>query len=334
MNPRVSVCIPVFNGEKYLTETLDSIISQSMRDIEIVISDNASTDNTVSIIADYAKKDKRINVVLNQFNNGYCQNIASAVASSNAEIIAVFHADDVYHPNIVLRELALLDVDSSIDAVFSLPKIFTKSPHKSVRKKFYKDLSHCSLYKPDLGAITGSYEEFLPLILEYGNIFACPSFMTRKVVFQELGGFTDKYPSNEDFELWLKYLKTRHRLGIINDFLFNYRMSDDHASAYWRARPELAVMYKVLDDLVINDRELTEKERKLYRKNRSIGYMRATINAVKRREYINAKNLEVSSRKEYRLDFFSTWGFLQHLLHLIFFLFTIQNLGKRGNCDT
>jgi glycosyltransferase involved in cell wall biosynthesis len=311
VNPRVSVCVPVYNGEKYLAETLESICAQSLRDVEIVISDNASTDGTPAIIRAFAERDPRIAAVRNRENVGYCRNIAGAVARASSDIVAIFHADDVYHPDIAARELELLDADPAIGGVFSLPAVFRDTPAKAERKSFYKNLAGKGPYRPELNAVVGGYVEYLPLILEYGNIFACPSFMTRKPVFQELGGFTDAYPSNEDLELWIKYLESGRKLAIVNDFLLNYRMSEDHASAYWRSRPELAVMYRVLDEMVVARRPLSPGEKRLYARNRAVGYARAAVNAAAAGDTARARDLAGKSRREARLLPWTPFGAAQ-----------------------
>ena len=66
--PRLSIGIPVFNGERYLGETLDSLLVQKYSDFELIISDNASTDNTQEICSNYAAKDNRIHYFRNKIN--------------------------------------------------------------------------------------------------------------------------------------------------------------------------------------------------------------------------------------------------------------------------
>lgn len=70
MSPKVSIIVPVYNVEKYLKHCLDSLINQTMQDIEIICVNDGSKDNSLAILEDYVKCDKRI-VLLNQSNRGY-----------------------------------------------------------------------------------------------------------------------------------------------------------------------------------------------------------------------------------------------------------------------
>jgi glycosyltransferase involved in cell wall biosynthesis len=313
MSQLISVCIPVYNGEKYLAQTLDSILGQTHREIEVVISDNASSDKTPGIIESYARRDSRIVSHRNAENLGYCRNIWGAVSRASSDIVAIYHADDVYHPSIVSRELRILEAEPAIGGVFALPAVFTRSPAHAGRRPFYTGLATHGPYRQDLRALVGGYEDYLPLLLEFGNIFACPSFMTRKHIFIEQGGFSDLYPSNEDLELWIKYLKAGQNLAIVNDFLLNYRMSDSHASAYWRAQPELAVMYRVLDEMIVVQRALSDSEWGLYRKNRAVGYARAAVNASALGNGELANELASKSYNEARLSPITPWGLAQRM---------------------
>lgn len=324
MSQMISVCIPVYNGEKYLAQTLDSILGQTHREIEVVISDNASSDKTPEIVESYARRDGRIISHRNAENLGYSRNIWGAVSHASSDIVAIYHADDVYHPDIVSRELRILEAEPAVGGVFALPAVFTSSPSKAERRPFYARLSARGPFREDLDALVGGYEDYLPLIMEFGNIFACPSFMTRKQLFIEQGGFSDRYPSNEDLELWIKYLRAGQKLAIVNEFLLNYRLSSSQASAYWQAQPELAVMYRVLDDMIVDQRTLSDSERRLYRKNRAVGYARAAVNASALGDGKLAHELACKSRNEARLSTFSPWGLAQRMplmfLAILYFL--------------
>ena len=80
--PRVSVGVPVYNGERFIRQTLDSLVDQSFKDLEIVISDNASTDGTAAICEEYARRDDRIRYVRNERNVGLAKNFNRVVERS------------------------------------------------------------------------------------------------------------------------------------------------------------------------------------------------------------------------------------------------------------
>jgi glycosyltransferase involved in cell wall biosynthesis len=123
--PRVSIGIPVYNGEAFLASALDALLAQSFRDFEIIISDNASTDQTGEICRAYAAKDSRIRYGVNEQNIGLARNHNRLIELASGEYF-MWHAHDDqstseylarcvqvldHHPEIVLCFAATLDID-------------------------------------------------------------------------------------------------------------------------------------------------------------------------------------------------------------------------------
>ena len=94
--PKISVLVPVYNAEKYLGDCLDSILSQTFTDFEVIIIDDGSTDNSGKICDDYAVKDNRV-IIYHQSNKGVAATRNRAVSLANAELIAFIDADDIVH---------------------------------------------------------------------------------------------------------------------------------------------------------------------------------------------------------------------------------------------
>jgi glycosyltransferase involved in cell wall biosynthesis len=100
--PLVSVGIPVYNGDRYLAQTLDALLAQDLEDFELIISDNASTDATVQIARDYAAKDGRIRYHRNQRNLGLARNFNRAFELARGKYFK-WTAHDDWHPKQTLR---------------------------------------------------------------------------------------------------------------------------------------------------------------------------------------------------------------------------------------
>ena len=98
--PLVSVIVPVYNVEKYLEECLDSIINQTLEDIEIICVNDGSTDNSLKILKKYAKKDNRIKII-NQKNCGLGCARNSGLNQSQGDYIFFLDSDDYLNPNIL-----------------------------------------------------------------------------------------------------------------------------------------------------------------------------------------------------------------------------------------
>lgn len=104
MKPAISILMPVYNGSSYLREQLNSILDQTEKNFELIISDDGSSDDSVIIAKEYAAKDSRIKVVTNGRNSGLNANLIRAFEASQGELLAISDQDDVWH----LEKLSLL----------------------------------------------------------------------------------------------------------------------------------------------------------------------------------------------------------------------------------
>ena len=97
--PRVTVGMPVFNGDQFLRKSIESVVNQSYRNIEIIISDNCSTDKTKSICLDYAARDKRIRYIRQLKNYGSINNFVALISEARGEYFMWAGADDFLDEN-------------------------------------------------------------------------------------------------------------------------------------------------------------------------------------------------------------------------------------------
>lgn len=109
MAPRVSIAITTYNGAPYLAAQLDSILAQSHQDLEILIGDDASTDDTWAVAQRYAQQDGRIVLLRHERNIGLHANLAAVLARASGEYIAISDQDDIWHQDKIARQLALLN---------------------------------------------------------------------------------------------------------------------------------------------------------------------------------------------------------------------------------
>lgn len=114
MNPRLTIGLPVFNGERYLAAALGALISQSYDDFELIIADNASTDRSAEIARAFAAADPRIRYLRQQENLGAAANYNCTVEQSKGELFKWAAHDDVCKPDYLSRCIAQLDADPAI----------------------------------------------------------------------------------------------------------------------------------------------------------------------------------------------------------------------------
>jgi len=115
----VSVGVPVFNGEEYLQQTLDSLLAQTLTDFEIVISDNASTDRTPGICRSYEKMDRRVRYFRNDRNIGAAPNFNRVVELAGAPLVHCGASDDLYDSRFLERCVDVLGRDAGLVLSYS-----------------------------------------------------------------------------------------------------------------------------------------------------------------------------------------------------------------------
>ncbi|MGN0728895.1 glycosyltransferase [Treponema sp.] len=110
---KVSIALATYNGEKYLREQLNSILSQSIQDFELIACDDCSTDSTLQILNEYVEKDIRIKVFANEKNLGFKKNFEKAILLCSGDYIALSDQDDIWtekHLQVLLENIGKNDL--------------------------------------------------------------------------------------------------------------------------------------------------------------------------------------------------------------------------------
>ncbi len=115
--PLVSVIMPVYNGERYLAEAIDSILAQTFTDFELIIVDDGSRDGSYAIISEYAASDERVRPLRHEVNRGIADARNTAIAASNGQFIANMDCDDVSLPERLEKQLRFLEANPEISGV-------------------------------------------------------------------------------------------------------------------------------------------------------------------------------------------------------------------------
>lgn len=117
--PRLTIGMPVYNGERFLARALDSLLAQEFTDFVLLVSDNASTDATADILADYAVRDERVRVLRQPRNLGASPNWNVVVQQAQTELFKWAACDDEYDPAFVSRCMAMLDSDPEVVVAYT-----------------------------------------------------------------------------------------------------------------------------------------------------------------------------------------------------------------------
>jgi len=235
--PLVSILVPSHNGARYLQESLDSILAQSYPNIEIILLDDASTDETPSIAAAYAG---RIVYVRQSENLGIYDNVNTGIARARGDLIATYHADDIYLPTMVAAQVAHLEAHPEIGAVFCAD-IFVDADGV--------EYDRLELPPEVRGERALDYATVLNTLLSYKNRFlVCPTAMVRAAVHRDVGVYRqDRYRNTADLEMWLRIAR-RHPIAVLESHLMKYRHFHGNSSQrYHRLRTTQENFFTIMD---------------------------------------------------------------------------------------
>lgn len=211
----VSVTMTSFQHAKYISEAIDSILSQTHSNIELIVVDDGSDDGTRGVVAKV--RDPRLTYRW-QENAGPSSAMNSAIALARGDFIALMSADDVCEPSRIEQQLVALR-DGELDGVFSRPTLIDD------RGKIRPDTD-----VPPFFAHRGqSSVEILRTLFFQGNFVCAPSAMIRAHVLRDCGLFHPALYQLQDFEMWIR-LAAIARLAVIDQRLVRYRLRDAHAN--------------------------------------------------------------------------------------------------------
>lgn len=236
--PLVSVLMPSYNGGKYLREALDSVLAQTYRPLEVILLDDASTDGTENLAAEYGE---RIVYVRQPTNRGIYDNVNVGIAMAQGEFIATYHADDIYLPDIVESQVAYFERHPEVGAVFASDIFVDADGREYGRLQLPSELK---------GEHPLEYRRVLNALLTYKNRFlVCPTAMVRASVHATVGVYDQaRYRNTSDLEMWLRIAR-RYPIAILEQHLMKYRHFHGNSSQrYHRLRTDPENYFRIVDE--------------------------------------------------------------------------------------
>jgi len=235
--PLVSICIPTYNAGKTVVSTLQSILNQTYHNLEILVVDNASSDNTMSLLRQV--NDPRLVIHRHKRNIGVAANFSKCIQLATGEYIAIFHADDLYLPNMVEKQVRVFQDNPSVGAVFTMASLINDRDDIIGASKLPAELR---------GKRVFHYPEILSSILGNGNFLMCPSWMVRGKLYKELAPFDgERFGTSTDLDMWLRILE-KGPIAVLDEKLMSYRISTTHGTYQFRFfHTEQADFFKVMD---------------------------------------------------------------------------------------
>ncbi|HXV43427.1 MAG TPA: glycosyltransferase [Anaerolineae bacterium] len=207
--PLVSVFIPTYNAGQFLAQAIESVLAQTFANYELIVVDDASTDDTAGILKQYQGHPK-ITIQQNPQNVGMAANWNVGLRLCRGHLIAKLDADDFYEPGYLEAVVKVFQQDQAVGLVFSgLNLIY---PDGRIEPEM-----------PFLRSWVRQPKEFLPALLQ-ACMLRSPTVCVRRSCYDQWGGFNKAMQIHADWEMWVR-IAAQHAAGFIARRLANYRMS-------------------------------------------------------------------------------------------------------------
>jgi len=214
--PKISVIMAVYNSEKFLNESINSILNQTFKDFEFIIINDCSTDNSLKIIKEFIKKDNRIKLINNERNLGAAGTRNEGLKIAKGKYIAILDSDDISYTQRFVIQYNYLEDNPHIFLVGS-SAIYINENGKEIRKfRKYDDYKMLAWRLPKSCSI----------------IHSCVMFKNEGFLYKE------EFESVEDYKLFLELLSQGKNLTNLPQFLIKYRVHKGSMSIYNKKKQE------------------------------------------------------------------------------------------------
>jgi glycosyltransferase involved in cell wall biosynthesis len=206
--PLVSIVVPCYNHERYVKETIDSIVNQTYKNIELIVIDDGSKDNSVEVIKKLA--DKYNFTFIHRPNKGLSATLNEGIKLSKGKYFCACASDDIYMLDKIEKQVEFMEANPEYGMCYTNVKITDgKKTVEHTRKK--------------IGELT--FENLL-----FNNQIFALSVMIKKDVFNTVGLY-DESLYIEDWDMWLRIANAGYKIGFIEDYLGIYRKHDTNISS-------------------------------------------------------------------------------------------------------
>jgi len=219
-NVVLSVCVPVYNGEKYLKESIGSILRQTYGNFELIIVDDCSEDGSERVVRSFS--DPRVKYVKNSINLGLVKNWNRCIEESIGRYISIFHQDDVMMPSNFENKIKVLQKDDSIGFVCSNFYEIDSDSNYLQTKSNWANMSPGKDFVKGVG-------ELLEDMLLGDNFICCPTVIARRECYEKLGMFDTNLTFTCDWEMWMRIMLF-YKWAYLAEPLVKYRWSGANVS--------------------------------------------------------------------------------------------------------
>jgi glycosyltransferase involved in cell wall biosynthesis len=234
--PRISICIPLHNGVRWIDGAIESALSQTRTDFELLVVDGGSTDGSVELVRAWLRKDKRIRVEVGSDSGGAVANHDRCIRLAQGELVKFLHQDDLLAPTCLERLAATFDAHQSVGLAFCRREILLDQPgdpREMAWKEEYEELHTGFSALAPFNRGRDLLEQYLPTFGDprYRNWIGEPSaVMVRRPSLERVGTFNDRMWQSWDLELWLRLMAVDD-VAFIDEKLVTFRHHTESLTA-------------------------------------------------------------------------------------------------------
>lgn len=210
MDEKVSIIMPVYNGEKFLRESIESTLSQTYQNFELIIINDGSTDNSLSIIKEYKERDNRIEII-DKKNSGVSDSRNTGILKSNGNYIAFIDCDDIWQNNKLELQIEEFQKDKDLKICGTWAIVIDENNNKI--SKFN--------YPP-------TNDKHIHISSSYKNPFITSSLIIKKDILDIYKLFRTDMKLAEDYEFITKYIHNNKSKNI-DKYLIDYRVHSNNS---------------------------------------------------------------------------------------------------------
>lgn len=219
-SPLISVLMPSYNHAAFILDAINSILNQSYRNLQLIIVDDASADETVDAVKKI--KDDRIVLTVLSENVGACQAMNIGLSMCDGDFIAVCNSDDVWHKTKLEQQLKVFSSGLDVGAVFSDVEWIDETGK-------YIESDALPIFEGVFKQRNRSRRQWIRDLLEHGNQLCHPSVLIKREVYTTVGLYNNYYRQLPDLDMWIRVLQ-HYDIFIMPEKLVNFRIHENNTS--------------------------------------------------------------------------------------------------------
>jgi glycosyltransferase involved in cell wall biosynthesis len=251
MSPKVSVVMASYNHADFVRQAVESALTQSFSDLEMVITDDGSPDRTADIIRSIS--DPRIDFLAFPENRGACDGINNAILRSRGEYLAILNSDDFFLPGKLARQVEFLDANPNVGAVFGQPTIVDETGNEVM----VGESSHP--FTKVFTKVNRTRAEWLRYFFECGNCLCHPTLMIRRACYDKVGLYDPTLMNLPDFDMWLRLCRS-FDIHVMSEQLTAFRILKNERNTSAPSMPNWARVAWETTHVLGHFTELSEAE--------------------------------------------------------------------------